>query len=60
MRLEGRISGESIWPTMPLLTGKSYRRGGPGAVLGANPDDFTPQTIHSRQFDGCQASCGAL
>ncbi|TFV69239.1 hypothetical protein E4K64_33975 [Bradyrhizobium frederickii] len=51
MRFEGRMGGESIWPTMPLLTGKGYCRAGRPVWLGANPDDFTPRAIHSRQFD---------
>ncbi|EIG56353.1 hypothetical protein ABIB90_002165 [Bradyrhizobium sp. JR4.1] len=37
------MSGESVGPTMPLLTLKGYRRAGRAVWLGANPGNFTPQ-----------------
>lgn len=37
------MSGESVGPTMPLLTWKGYRRACRAVWLGANPGDFTPQ-----------------
>ncbi|MGY3507116.1 hypothetical protein ACVIQY_000091 [Bradyrhizobium sp. USDA 3051] len=46
------MSGESVGPTMPLLTWKGYRGAGRAVWLGANPGDFTPHPINSRQCDG--------
>lgn len=45
MGFEGRMSGESMRPTMPLLTWKGYRRAGRAVWLGTNPGDFTPQAL---------------
>lgn len=41
------MSGESVGATMPLLTGKGYRRAAGAVWLGANPGGFTP---HADQF----------
>jgi len=45
MRFEGRMSGESIGRTMPLLSGKGYRRVGRAVWLRTNTGDFTPQVL---------------
>lgn len=39
------MSGESVRRTMPLLTWKGYRGASRAVWLGANPGDFTPQTL---------------